>query len=155
MRILLLDLSPESVAQVNRALGGQGYELMAETGIGVEEILRLAPGVLVTEASPSDLSCCGVIAQLNATKPSQTLKIVMLVHGGALERARALDLGVNDVISSPFEPQEFAARIRAQFRERQPEEQLKAQLKDAQVKEQLAATAVAVLTGGPVSSRRS
>jgi S1-C subfamily serine protease len=155
MRILLLNLSSESAAAVNRALGGQGYELMAENGIAVEEILMLTPEVLVTEASPSDLSCCGVIAQLNATKTSQTLKIVMIVSGGALERARALDMGADDVISSPFDSQEFAARIRTQFRERQPAEQLKAQLKDAQVKEQLATTAVAVLTGGPVTSRRS
>jgi len=155
MRILLLNLSDESSAEVKRALNGQGYDVMTESGISVDDILMLSPGVLVTEATPSDLSCCGIISQLNATKSSQTLKIVMVVHGGALERARALDLGADDVISSPFDPQEFAARIRTQFRERQPEEQLKAQLKDAQQKEQLASTAVAVLTGGPASSRRT
>jgi DNA-binding response OmpR family regulator len=51
------------------------------------------------------------------------LKIVMIVRGGTLERARALDLGVSDVISFPFDAAEFAARIRAQFREREPEEE--------------------------------
>jgi S1-C subfamily serine protease len=155
MRILLVNLSAESVAEVKRALSGQGYDVMTESGIGVDDVLMLSPGVLVTEATPSDLSCCGIISQLNATKSAHTLKILMIVHGGALERARALDLGADDVISSPFDPQEFAARIRTQFRERQPEEQLKAQLKDAQQKEQLASTAVAVLTGGPASSRRT
>jgi len=155
MRILLLNLSAESVAEVNRALTGQGYDVMTESGISVDDVLMLSPGVMVTEATPSDLSCCGIISQLNATKSSQTLKILMIVHGGALERARALDLGADDVISSPFDLQEFAARIRTQFRERQPEEQLKAQLKDAQEKEQLASTAVAVLTGGPAASRRT
>src|SRR5215475_5728556 len=154
MRILLLNLSPETISHVSQALGGQGYDLMTESGIGVEEVAMVSPGVLVTEASPSDLSCCGIITQLNATKSSQTLRIVMIVRGGALERARALDLGADDVISSPFDAQEFAARVRTQFRERQPEEQLKAQLKDAQEKEQLASTAVAVLTGAPTSSRR-
>jgi len=155
MRILLLNLSTETVADVNRALSGQGYEVMSESGIGVDDVLMLAPGVLITEATPSDLSCCGIITQLNATKTSQTLRIVMIVHGGALERARALDLGADDVISSPFDAQEFAARIRTQFRERQPEEQLKAKLKDAQEKEQLATAAVSVLTGGPAGSRRA
>jgi len=155
MRILLLNLSPDTVAEVKKALGGQGYDVMTESGIGVDDVLMLAPGVLVTEATPSDLSCCGIITQLNATKSSQTLRIVMIVRGGALERARALDLGADDVISSPFDAQEFAARIRTQFRERQPEEQLKAQLKSSQEKEQLASTAVAVLTGGPVGSRRT
>jgi S1-C subfamily serine protease len=155
MRILLLNLGSTSVAEVNLALGGQGYDLLTESGISIDEILLLAPGVVITEATPSDLSCCGIITQLNATETSQTLRIVMIVHGGALERARALDLGADDVISSPFDPQEFAARIRTQFRERQPEEQLKAKLKDAQEKEKLAATAVDVLTGGPSSSRRA
>ena len=154
MRILLLNLSSPSVAEVNQALGGQGYDLLTESGVSIDEILSLAPGVVITEATPSDLSCCGIITQLNATGTSQSLRIVMIVHGGALERARALDLGADDVISSPFEPQEFAARIRTQFRERQPEEELKAKLKDAQQKEKLATTAVDVLTGGPTSSRR-
>jgi len=154
MRILLLNLGLQSVAEVNQALGGQGYELLTESGVSIDEILSLAPGVVITEATPSDLSCCGIITQLNATGTSQTLRIVMIVHGGALERARALDLGADDVISSPFDPQEFAARVRTQFRERQPEEQLKAKLKDAQEKEKLATTAVDVLTGGPTSSRR-
>src|SRR5215831_9844144 len=155
MRILLLNLSAESVAEVNRALTGQGYDVMTESGISVDDVLMLSPGVMVTEATPSDLSCCGIITQLNATKSSQTLRIVMIVHGGALERARALDLGADDVISSPFDAQEFAARIRTQFRERQPEEQLKAKLKDAQEREHLATTAVSVLTGGPAGSRRT
>jgi S1-C subfamily serine protease/DNA-binding response OmpR family regulator len=154
MRILLLNLNPQSVAEVNHALSGQGYELFTESGISVDEILTLAPGVVVTEATPSDLSCCGIIMQLNAAGSSQTLRIVMIVHGGALERARALDLGADDVISSPFDPQEFTARIRTQFRERQPEEQLKAKLKDSLEKEKLATTAVSVLAGGPASSRR-
>jgi serine protease Do len=155
MRVLLLNLSAETVAEVNLALGGQGYDVMTESGISVDDVLMLAPGVLVTEATPSDLSCCGIITQLNATKSSHTLRIVMIVHGGALERARALDLGADDVISSPFDAQEFGARIRTQFRERQPEEQLKAKLKDAQEREHLATTAVSVLTGGPAGSRRT
>jgi S1-C subfamily serine protease/DNA-binding NarL/FixJ family response regulator len=155
MRILLLNLSAATVAEVNRALSGQGYELFTESGISVDEILTLSPGVVITEATPSDLSCCGIITQLNATATSHTLRVVMIVHGGALERARALDLGADDVISSPFDAQEFAARIRTQFRERQPEEQLKAKLKEAQEKEKLATTAVSVLTGGPSISRRT
>jgi len=71
----------------------------------------------------------------------------MVVHGGALERARALDLGADDVISAPFEPLEFGARIRTQFRERQPELALEAKLNDALKKEHLAESAVEALSG--------
>src|SRR5262249_11998196 len=125
-----------------------------ESGIGVDEVLMLSPGVLVTEATPSDLSCCGIITQLNATKSSQTLRVVMIVRGGALERARALDLGADDGISSPFDAQEFAARIRTQVREREPERRPKAELKAAEPKEKLATTAVEVLAGGTATTSR-
>src|SRR5258708_28449567 len=76
------------------------------------------------------------------------MKIVMVVRGGALERARALDLGADDVITFPFEAVEFAARVRTQFRERQPEEDLKTMLKYAVQREQMADIAVESLSGG-------
>jgi S1-C subfamily serine protease/DNA-binding response OmpR family regulator len=155
MRILLLNLGSDSLEAVQRALAGQGYEIASDVGLTVEEVFALSPEVLVTEATPSDLSCCGLITQIksqNETGPS--VKVVMIVHGGALERARALDLGTDDVISFPFDAVEFAARIRAQFRERQPEEQLKTMLKYAVQREHYADIAVESLSAGTVSKRR-
>ena len=155
MRILLLNLDQGSTQQVTQALSGQGYEITTGRALSVDEILGLSPGVLITEATPSDLSCCGLISQIKAVPDPRSLKIVMIVHGGALERARALDLGADDVISFPFEPVEFAARIRTQFRERQPEVELEAKLHDALEKERLAETAVEALRGGMGAKRRA
>jgi S1-C subfamily serine protease len=155
MRILLLNLGVESTPEVTQALSGQGYELTTGRRLTVDKILTLSPEVLITEATPSDLSCCGVISQIKASPEPRTPRIVMIVHGGALERARGLDLGADDVISFPFEPLEFAARIRTQFRERQPELDLEAKLKDALQKERLAETAVQALSGGTNAKRRS
>jgi S1-C subfamily serine protease/CheY-like chemotaxis protein len=155
MRILLLNLDQGSTQQVTQALSGQGYEITTGRALSVDEILGLSPGVLITEATPSDLSCCGLISQIKAVPDPRSLKIVMIVHGGALERARALDLGADDVISFPFEPVEFAARIRTQFRERQPEVELEAKLHDALEKERLAETAVEALRGGTGAKRRA
>ena len=155
MRILLLNLGPESTQEVNQALSGQGYEITTDRRLTVDKILALSPEVLITEATPSDLSCCGVISQIKANPDPRTPRILMIVHGGALERARALDLGADDVISFPFEPLEFVARVRTQFRERQPELELEAKLKDALQKEHLAETAVQALSGGTNAKRRS
>jgi S1-C subfamily serine protease len=154
MRILLLDLGTESFREVNQALSGRGYEITTGGSLTVDDVLALSPEVLITEATPSDLSCCGVISQIKTGPDPRNLKIVMIVHGGALERARALDLGADDVISFPFEPIEFAARIRTQFRERQPELELAAKLNDALQKERLAETAVEALSGGTSARRR-
>ena len=124
MRVLLLNLSTDSLEAVQGALSGQGYELATRRGLSVDEILALSPEVLITEATPSDLSCCGLITQIKSQpETGPTMKVVMIVNGGALERARALDLGTDDVISFPFDRVEFAARIRTQFRGRKPEEE--------------------------------
>jgi len=153
MRILLLNLGAESTQEVKQALSGQGYEVISERSLNVDEILALSPELLITEATPSNLSCCGVISQIKASPDPRTLKIVMIVHGGALERARGLDLGADDVVSFPFEPLEFGARIRTQFRERQPEVELEAKLKDALQREHLAENAVEALSGGTTAKR--
>jgi S1-C subfamily serine protease len=154
MRILLLNLGTESTQDVTQALSGQGYEITTERNLTVDEILALPPELLIMEATPSNLSCCGLISQIKASPDPRTLKIVMIVHGGALERARGLDLGADDVVSFPFEPLEFAAKIRTQFRERQPEIELEAKLKDALQREHVAEMAVEALSGGTIAKRR-
>ena len=155
MRILVLNLNTDALEAVERALAGQGYEITTESGLTVEEVLALSPEVLVTEATPSDLSCCGLITQIKARpETDSSLKIVMIVQGGALERARALDLGTDDVISFPFDAVEFAARIRTQFRERRPEEELKTMLKYAVQREHYADIAVESLSGETLGKRR-
>jgi S1-C subfamily serine protease len=154
MSLLLLNLSTNVGAAVGQALAGFGYELITEEELTAEEVAMLAPEILITEASPSDLSCCGLITQLKSRTDTKPIKIVMVVQGGALERARALDLGADDVISYPFEAIEFAARVRTQFRERQPETELRNQLKNVEEKGHLAELAVESLSGGAITAKR-
>src|SRR6266478_6559639 len=154
MRILLLNLSTDSANEVNTALAGQGYEIASETGLDVEQIQLMGPELLITEATPSDLSCCGIITQIKSREQTKSMRVLMVVRGGALERARALDLGADDVISAPFETLEFAAKVRTQFRERQPELELRSKLKQAEEKEHLAGIAVETLSGGAVTRKR-
>lgn len=61
MRILLLGLGTESTREVEQALADQGYEIMASPNPNVEEILALGCELAITEATPSNLSCCGLI----------------------------------------------------------------------------------------------
>ena len=154
MRILLLNLNTDSASEVNAALAGQGYEIASETELNVEHIELMAPELLITEATPSDLSCCGIITQIKSREQTKSIRVLMVVQGGALERARALDLGADDVISAPFETLEFAAKVRTQFRERQPELELRSKLKQAEEKEHLAGIAVETLSGGAVTRKR-
>ncbi len=148
MRVLLLNLGVDSLQTASESLASQGYDVAAHHGLAVDQLLELSPEVLVSEATPSDLSCCGLVTQLKARPETElSLKIVMIIQGGAVERALALDLGADDVISFPFEPVEFAARIRAQFRERQPQEELKTMLKYVVQREHLADVALQLFSG--------
>ena len=154
MRVLLLDLGVDSLQAANSSLASQGYDVATNRGLAVDQVLALSPEVLVTEVTPSDLSCFGLIAQLKARPETESsLKIVMVVQGGAVERARALDLGADDVISFPFEAVEFAARIRAQVRERKPQEELKTMLKYAVQREHFADIVLQLLSR-PLGKRR-
>ena len=155
MRILLLNLGPESVREVHGALAGQGFELLEEHTLDVSQIQARQPQVLITEASPADLECCGVIVQLKAREVSKTIRVLLLVSGGALERARALDLGADDVLSRPFEPAELTARIRTQLRDRAPVEELRSKLKEVEQREHLAEIAVETLSGGGVTKKHA
>jgi S1-C subfamily serine protease/DNA-binding response OmpR family regulator len=154
MRILFLNLSAESLLEANNSLTGQGYEVNAEIGLNVDQVLALTPEVLITEAAPSDLGCCGLITQLKSRPDTRTLKIIMVVAGGPMERARALDLGADDVVSLPFDGVEFAARVRTQFRERQPQEQMEKMLQYATQRESIADLAVETLNEVAVTKRR-
>jgi S1-C subfamily serine protease/DNA-binding NarL/FixJ family response regulator len=154
MRILLLNLGTESTQAVEHALSGQGYDIAAERSLTIDQILARSPELLITEAMPSNLSCCGLISQVKASSSLPALKIVMIVHGDALERARGLDLGADDVVSFPFEPLEFRAKIRTQLRQKQPPLKFEAELKDALEREHLAESTAENLISKVMSWRR-
>jgi S1-C subfamily serine protease len=155
MRIVLLNLGSASLEAASAALAAEGYEITIANALTLEEVLALTPEVLITEATPPDLSCCGVITQLKSWPDTASLpKVLMIVEGGALERARALDLGTDDVISFPFDGVEFAAKIRTQFRERQPRQELDIVLKYAVRREHYADIASETLRGGTIGKRR-
>jgi S1-C subfamily serine protease len=154
MRILLLNLSAESLLEANNALAGQGYEVSTEIGLNIDQVLALTPEVLVTEATSADLTCAGLISALKARPDIRPLKIVTIVPGGATERAHLLDLGADDAVSLPLDGAEFAARIRTQFRERQGELEMQTMLKYATQRENIADLAVESLNTDLVTKRR-
>jgi serine protease Do len=62
-----------------------------------------------------------------------------------LERSRALDLGADDVLSIPLEPVELFARIRAQLREKAPDDRLRLEVLEAKRRELEAEAALAAI----------
>src|SRR6266699_943711 len=50
--------------------------------------------------------------------------VILLTQGGGAERARGLDLGADEVLSSPWEAAELLARVRVQLREKRAFDEL-------------------------------
>lgn len=148
MRVLLLNLSADSLRAANNALAGRGYDVSADSGLTVDQLVTLSPEMLITEITSSDMNCCTLISQLKARPQTESpLKVVLIVRGGPLGRAHGLDLGADDVISFPFETVELAAKVRAQFRKRSPQEEFKSMLKYAILQKQFVDVAVELLSG--------
>ncbi len=72
--------------------------------------------LLLLSADPSDSVFSSTLAETNPAALAAKTRIILLSQASPSDRARALDLGVDDVISPPWDPTELLARARAQLR---------------------------------------
>jgi DNA-binding response OmpR family regulator len=135
------DLSARLVSELSRA----GYDAAATESADVRTVLQHAPDLILLQTDVRTLDCCGLLVQLKGNETTAPVKIILLADGGPLERSHALDLGADDVLSIPFEPVELFARIRAQLREKAPDDRLRSEVLDARKKELEAEAALAAL----------
>ena len=144
------DLSARLVPELSRA----GYEVAAPESADVRTVLQHQPDLILLQTDVRTLDCCGLLAQLKGNEATAPVKVVLLADGGPLERSRALDLGADDVLSIPFEPVELFARIRAQLREKAPDDRLRLEVLDAKRKEFEAEAALAAIVAQRETGKR-
>src|ERR1044072_817968 len=153
-KILLLraadDLSARLVSELTRA----GYDVAAPESADVRTVLQHQPDLILLQTDVRTLDCCGLLTQLKGNEATASAKIILLAEGGPLERSRALDLGADDVLTIPFEPVELFARIRAQLREKVPDDRLRVEVLDAKRKESEAEAALAAIVAQKETGKR-
>jgi len=110
---------------VGTILTDAGYQVFSEFAGSLKTVLTKLPDVIVLGGNPPDFDCCDFVADLKRSERTRHIRVIMLANGGVAERIRALDLGVDDVLSMPFEDRELLARVRAQLREKAPEDELR------------------------------
>lgn len=135
------DLSVRLESELSRA----GYDVAAPETADVRTVLQQQPDLILLQTDVRTLDCCGLLTQLKGNEATAPVKIILLAEGGPLERSHALDLGADDVLSIPFEPAELFARIRAQLREKAPDDRLRLEVLDARKKELDAEAALAAI----------
>ena len=144
------DLSARLVSELSRA----GYDVVAPDSADVRTVLQHQPDLILLQTDVRKLDCCGLLTQLKGNETTAPVKIILLADGGALERSHALDLGADDVLSIPFEPPELFARIRAQLREKAPDDRLRQEVLEAKRKEHEAEAALATIVAQKESGKR-
>jgi DNA-binding response OmpR family regulator len=144
------DLSASLVSELSRA----GYDVAAPQSADVRTVLQQQADLILLQTDVRTLDCCGLLTQLKGNEATAPVKIILLADGGPLERSRALDLGADDVLSIPFERVELFARIRAQLREKAPDDRLRLEVLGATKREHEAEAALAAIVAQKQTGKR-
>ena len=113
-RILLVDDTKDILLVVSRRLQSWGYEVFtAESG---EEGLRIAeeqvPDLVLLDIMMPRMKGRDVCARLRANPKTAHVAVIFLTALGLADHVKAgLDIGADDYIVKPFEPEELKERI--------------------------------------------
>lgn len=129
-KVLVVEGEASSREHVAKILVDAGYQVSSQIAATLKMVLASAPDVIIMGASPPDLDCCDLLSDVKRSEQARHIRVIMLAEGGTGERIRGLDLGADDVLSVPFDDRELLARVRAQLREKRPEDELRASVRD-------------------------
>src|ERR1700679_4004062 len=95
-KVLVVESDDALTATLSTVLGDAGYTVSTDYREGMKSVLAFEPDLVILGADPPRLDCCDLLSEIKASKHTQNIRAVMLVHGGAAERTRRLDLGGDD-----------------------------------------------------------
>ena len=94
-RQLLLDLLRSAGYEVSSApTQEEGFKIVQSGGVDL----------FLLSADLWDLQCCNALAEIKGLAATASTRVILLTSGGGVERARGLDLGADDVLSSRWDP---------------------------------------------------
>lgn len=141
--LLIVEPDEGQRQRLQQTLGAAGYEVSSAPT--QEEGFRRVQGggvdVFLLSADLGDVMCCNSLAEIKGLGATASTRVILLTRGGAAERARALDLGADDVLTVPWEPGELLARVRAQLRAKRAVGELQEKSRLAEEGQEIAHTA--------------
>lgn len=122
--ILVVDDEVQIRRLLRLALESGGFAVReAESGgLGLDEIVRRAPDLLVLDMGLPDVSGLDVLRRLREW--SRVPVLVLTVRSSELDKVEALDAGADDYLTKPFGSAELTARVRAMLRRAPTEAEL-------------------------------
>jgi DNA-binding response OmpR family regulator/S1-C subfamily serine protease len=131
-KLLVVECDDALREHILTLLSDAGYEVSGDCREGIQTVLSFDPDAVILGADPPQLDCCALLSEIKGSERTQNIRVVMLSRGGSAERTRGLDLGADDVLSVPFDPQELLSRVRSQLRTRHIADELREQLRLAE-----------------------
>jgi DNA-binding response OmpR family regulator/S1-C subfamily serine protease len=147
-RVLVVEDDGNLREHVAKLLNEAGHQVSAESSATFKTVLESSPDVIVLGANPPQLDCCDLLADVKRSEQTRHVRVIMLAPGGSTERIRGLDLGADDVLSSPFDDRELLARVRAQLREKRPEDELRESVRTGRKSQRVARRVIHALNQG-------
>src|SRR6202041_2068369 len=139
-KILLLDTNEETRRILVELLQSAGYETQAlpPNAEGLASARQSNPALLVMDECLPGAPCREMLAEWKSAAATQDVRVILLVSGDAADRALAMDLGADDAVSRPFDPQELLARVRAELRAKRRSDELRQKVEMAVEVQQIA-----------------
>ena len=122
--ILVIDDEVQIRRLLRLTLESAGFAVReAETGqLGLDEIVRRAPDLLVLDMGLPDMSGLEVLRRLREW--SRVPVLMLTVRAAETDKVAALDAGADDYLTKPFGSAELTARVRAMLRRAPTEAEL-------------------------------
>lgn len=145
--ILIIASDEASLHMLEDLVRSAGYDVAVSQSQaeGFKFVREVGVDLLILYADIADIQCCDALAEVKGNSSTAYTRVVLLTRGGGVERARALDLGADDVLSPPWEPAELLARMRAQLRAKHAFAQLYEKTRIADESREMAQTAFQAL----------
>jgi DNA-binding response OmpR family regulator len=145
--ILIVDPDPASLLLQENLVRSAGYEVATSSSQaeGFKFVQDASIDLLLLSADLADIQCCDALTEVKGNAATAGTRVILLIQGGASERARGLDLGADEVLTSPWEAAELLARIRVQLREKHAFDELREKTRIADEGREMAQTAFQTL----------
>ena len=146
-RIVIIEADAGLRESLSESLRQAGYDALVLESVktGLEALHRDRVDLLILGANLPDTNYREVISNLKGSVTTQDIRIILLGGASVERRAEMLDLGADDVVTTPVEQAELAARIRARLRAKRELDALREKTSIAEQGQQIAHTAFEAL----------
>lgn len=113
-KVLFIDDEPLYYRQIQPAFKEQGHDLhYAKTGMeGLAEVLSFLPDVIITDVRLPDVTGYEIADRLRRDPRFARIPIIFVTGQAELkDKLKAFELGADDYLVKPFQPEELVARL--------------------------------------------